>query len=236
MIHENKGTSTAAKEYFEHVVQVMQGNEDFVRNNAKETYDEIVELIIDAIDYVGLAVRRPGSAEEYVKRSIPFFLQHILMPFSYGIYLDLIAGNIPACFMELRLMLESLAKCYLADLRYPDESFFQTKFELLQDENLSTAKLLRELGTELGSEDDFVALWGKLSQDWIHTKGIMDRVTDQIIEKSDIPPWALAIPMNYTASDLDAIDELRKRISQFRRLLTVAMHSAWSLPTSSAAG
>jgi len=236
MIHENKGTSTAAKEYFEHVVQVMQGNEDFVRKNAKETYDEIVELINDAIDYVGLAVRRPDSAEEYVKRSIPFFLQHILMPFSYGIYLDLIAGNIPACFMELRLMLESLAKCYLADLRYPDESFFQTKFELLQDENLSTAKLLIELGTELGSEDDFVALWGKLSQDWIHTKGIMDRVTDQIIEKSDIPPWALAIPMNYTASDLDAIDELRKRISQFRRLLTVAMHSAWSLPTSSAAG
>jgi len=236
MIDENKDTSTVAKEYFEHVIQVMQGNEDFVRNNAKETYDEIIELINDAIDYVGLAVRRPDSAEEYVKRSIPFFLQHILMPFSYGIYLDLTAGNIPACFMELRLMLESLAKCYLADLRYPDESFFQTKFELLQDESLSTAKLLRELGTELGLGNSFVALWCKLSDDWIHTRGIIDRITNQIIERSDVPAWALVIPMNYADSDLDTIDELRKRISQFRRLLTVAMHTAWSLPTSSAAG
>jgi len=236
MIDENKDTSTVAKEYFEHVVQVMQGNEDFIRNNAKETYDEVIEFINDAIDYVGLAVRNPDSAENYVKQSLYPFLHHILMPFSYAIYLDLMAGNIPACYMELRLMLESLGRCCLADLKYPDAGFFETKLQLLEREEPSTSRVLRDLGRELGSGNDFVALWGKLSQDWIHTKGIMDRVTNQIIEKSDVPPWALVIPMHYTASDLDGIDELRKRISQFRRLLTVAMHTAWRLPTSSAAG
>jgi len=236
MIDENKDNSTAAKEYFEHDIQVMRGNEDFLRNNAKETYDEVIELINDAIDYVGLAVGEADSAEQYVRDAMPFFLHHILMPFSYALYLDLMAGNLPACFMQLRLMLESLGKCCLADLKYPDEGFFETKFQLLEGEKLSTSKVLRELGRELGSGNDFVALWGKLSHDWIHAKGIIDRVTDQIIEKSDVPPWALVIPMNYAESDLDNIDELRERVSQFRRLVTAAIHSRWVLATSSAAG
>jgi hypothetical protein len=34
-----------------------------------------------------------------------------------------------------------------------------------------------------------------------------------------VPPWALVIPMNYTDNDLDALEELRKRISQFKELL-----------------
>ncbi len=236
MTDENKGTSTAAKEYLEDMVRVMQGNDDFLRNNAKQAYDEAIDLINDAIDYVGLAVRKVNSVEDYVKCSMPFFLHHILMPFSYAIYLDLMAGNIPACFMELRLMLESLGKCCLADLKYPDQDFFETKLQLLEGEELSTSKVLRELGRELGSGNDFVALWGKLSQDWIRARGIMDRVIDQIIEKADVPPWGLVIPMNYAESDLDSIEELSKRISRFRRLLTAAMHSRCSLFTSSAAG
>ena len=236
MTDENKATSTAAKEYFEHDIQVMRGNEDFLRSNAKETYDEVIELINDAIDYVDLAIRKRDSVEDYVRESLSFFLHHILMPFSYAIYLDLMAGNIPACFMQLRFMLESLAKCSLADLRYPDENFFQSKLEMLQEEDLSTSKILRELGTELGLGSSFVALWGKLSDDWIHTRGIIDRITNQIIERSDVPAWALVIPMNYADSDLDTIDELRKRISQFRHLATAAIHSRWSPLTSSAAG
>lgn len=236
MIHENKGTSTAAEEYFEHIVKVMRGNEEFIRNNAKETYDEVIELINDAIDDVGLAVRKPDSAEDYVKQPLYSFLHHILMPFSYAIYLDLMAGNIPACYMELRLMVESLGRCCLADLKYPDASFFETKLQLLEVEEPSTSRVLRDLGRELGSGNDFVALWSKLSQHWIHTKGIMDRITSQIIEKSNVPPWALVIPMNYTPSDLEAIDGLRKRISQFRELLTTAMNNLWSPSPSPAAG
>ena len=223
MAEETKGNSTAAEDPLNCIIKVMRENEAFLRQNAEETYHEVVELINDSIDYVVLAVKK--GREDYVKYAMIFFLNHIFMPFSYAIHVDMLAGNIPACFMELRLMLESLASCYVADLKYPDRSFFQEKLELLdavnKREKKSTSKLMDELGAGLGL--DFRTLWHKLSQDWVHTKGIMDRVVAQVVEKSDVPPWALVIPMNYAESDLDTIDELRNRISKFRSLLTAVM-------------
>jgi len=221
MAEETKNNSAATEDYLNDIICVMKQNEAFLRQNAEETYCEVVELINDAIDNVVLAVKK--TEEDYSKYSIIFFLHHILMPFSYAIHVDMLAGNIPACFMELRLMLESLVKCYLADLKYPDQTFFQERLKLLEAENLSTSKLMKELGRKLGLENYFVALWSKLSQDWIHTKGIMDRVVAQVIEKSDVPPWGLVLPMNYSESDLDTIDELRNNISKFISLLKTTM-------------
>ncbi len=221
MAEETKSNSTAAEDYLNHIIGVMKQNEAFLRQNAEETYYEVVELINNAIDNVVLAVKKSG--EDYVKYSMISFLHHILMPFSYAIYMDMLAGNIPVCFMELRLMLESLVKCYLADLKYPDRTFFQERLKLLEAENSSTSKLMEELERKLGLENDFVALWGKLSQYWVHTKGIMDRVVAQVVEKSDVPSWGLVLPMYYAESDLDTIDELRNRISKFRSLLTAVM-------------
>jgi len=223
MAEETKDNSTAREDNLNCIIGVMRENEAFLRQNAEETYYEVVELINDAIDNVMLAVKK--NPEDYAKYSMIFFLHHILMPFSYAIHVDMLTGNIPACFMELRLMLESLVRCYVADLKYPDRTFFQERLELLDAENKrekkSTSKLMDELGAGLGL--DFSTLWHKLSQDWIHTKGIMDRVVTQVVEKSDVPPWALVIPMNYAESDLDTINELRNRISKFRSLLTTVM-------------
>ena len=224
---EETESSSAAAEYFAHIVEVMRENEKFIRSNAKETYEEVIELINDAIDEVGLAVKRPERERDYLEHSTTFFTYHVLMPFSYAIYLDLLAGNVPACFMELRLMLESLAKCYLADSRHTEATFFQMRIELLEQEmeqtKLSTSKAMKELGEKLGAANGFVALWGKLSQDWVHTKGFTDKLVGHVTEKSDMPPWALAIPMNYAESDLSILEELRNRISQFRSLLTITM-------------
>jgi hypothetical protein len=50
----------------------------------------------------------------------------------------------------------------------------------------------------------------------------MDKFVGQI-EKSNVPRWALVIPVNYTENDLDALEELRKRISQFRELLAATV-------------
>ncbi len=223
MAEEAKGDSAAVEDPLNCIIEVMRENEAFLRQNAEESYHEVVELINDAIDYVVLAVKKSG--EDYVEYAMISFLHHIFMPFSYAIHVDMLAGNIPVCFMELRLILESLVRCYVADLKYPDRTFFQKKLELLDEENKrekkSTSKLMDELGKKLGL--NFVALWGKLSQDWIHTKGIMDRVVAQVIEKSDVPPWALVVPMNYAESDLDAINELRNHISNFRSLLKAVM-------------
>lgn len=221
MAEETKDDSTAVEDPLNCIIEVMRQNEAFLRQNAEETYYEVVELINDAIDNFLIAGKK--NPEDYAKYSMIFFLHHILMPFSYAIHVDILTGNIPACFMALRLMLESLVKCYLADLKYPDQTFFQERLKLLEAEGLSTSKLMKELRRKLGLENYFVALWGKLSQDWIHTTGIMDRVVAQVVEKSDVPSWALVIPMNYAESDFDTIIELRNRISKFRNLLTAVM-------------
>lgn len=214
MAEETKGNSTVAEERFNHIVKVMKENEEFLRRNAEETYGEVIGLTKDAINFVGFAVKRK---DDYIKRSTIFFLYNILMPLSYAIYTDLLIGNLPACFMELRLMLESLVKCYLADLKYPKQSFFQEKLELLEKENVSTSKLMKELGEKLGLKNDFIALWGKLSKDWIHPEGVIDKIISQT------PSWALVIPINYAEDDLDTINELCKRVSQFKKLLRVTI-------------
>lgn len=219
MAEETKSNSTLMEEDLNCTVGVMKENEVFLRQNAEESYHEVVKLINNAIDYLVLIVKTSG--EGYVKYSMAFFLYHILMPFSYAIHLNMLSGNIPVCFMELRLMLESLVKCYLADLDYPYQTFFQEKLDLLEKEKKREFKLMEELGERL--ELNFVALWGELSQRWCHTKGIVDRVVAQMAEKSGAPSWALVIPMHYAKSDLDTIDELRSCISKFRSLLAAAM-------------
>lgn len=206
-------------EQFTYVVERMTENEKFLFNNAQDTVEEVVELINDAID----TVQRAEGIREYTERSMGFFIHHILMPSSYAIYVDLLTANLPVCYMELRLILESLVKCYFADSRYPQLSFFQERLESLEQEKQSTSKLMKELGKEAGLGNEFVALWGKLSRDWVHTEGFVSHVVDSVIKKSDIPPWALVVPMSYVESDLDAINELRSRISQLRDLLKITM-------------
>jgi|Deesub1362B_J571_1020462.scaffolds.fasta_scaffold00212_30 hypothetical protein len=205
--------------------RVMKENEEFLRSNAPEAYKEVIELAgRDVIQYTS---ERRYSGEEYVKRSMVFFLFNVLMPLSYAIHTDLLIGNLPACFMELRLMLESLVKCYLADVKYPEKSF-RRKLELLEKETKErdgkkTPKrehdFMEEFDNMVNLDRGAVKLWGKLSKDWVHTRGIIDRVVSQIIEKSIPPSWALIIPFNYTEADLDDIRELGKRVSQFREIL-----------------
>ena len=163
-----------------------------------------------------------------------FFIHHNLMPSSYAIHMNLLMGNLPSCFMELRLTLEILVKSYLADLNYPEQNFFQKKLELLEKEtkNKNGKKIqkrehdyFREFDIKVQLDKESIKLWSKLSKDWLHTKGIIDRIVKQISEKSEVPSWALVIPMNYAEDDLDAIKELGKRVSQFRKLLKVTIEN-----------
>lgn len=223
-----KQGSTAADVYLDHIFGVVGENEGFLYNNAGEVYGEVVGLVNDAIDLIGLDIKKAECRERYVRQAICFFLHHVLQPFSCGIYLDVLTGNLPVCFMELRLVLESLVKCYLADQRYPEQAFFQERLESLekakqQGKGISTSRWMRELGEQLGLKNRFVALWGELSQDWVHTAGITNRIVAQLTKKSDVPTWALVMPMTYAQNDLDSLKELGKCIFRLRNLLRAAM-------------
>jgi hypothetical protein len=220
----------AADEYLNDFLEVVRKNDGFLHDKAENAYREVVGLVNDAIDYTGFDVKRAACREDYVKSATGFFLRHILQPFSYAIHSDMLTSNLPACFTELRVVLESLAKCYLADVRYPEQTFFQERLESLEKEKqqgkeVSTSKWMRELGGQLGLENRFVALWGKLSRDWVHTRGIVNRFVAQVVEKSDVPGWSLVIPMTYAQGDLDSLEELGRHISELRGLLKATMQA-----------
>lgn len=232
MAEETKYNSTDAGRHFDYITSVMKENETFLIRKAEKTYDEVVSLINDAIDYIGFSVKGEKSKENYLGYSRVFFIHHILMPSSYAIQTDLLTGNLPVCFMQLRLMLESLAKCYLADLRYPDQRSFQEKLDLLEKETKKKNgkvvskrehDFMEEFDRELGLNKRSIKLRGKLSRGWIHTEGVVDRIVDRITERSAAPSWTFIIPIKYAETDLDTIEELGKRISQFRSLLKDAI-------------
>ena len=95
--------------------EVTKENEKFLKEKAKESFGEVIELINDAIDHA-VFIAKTKKVEEYTNHPIIFFVFNVLMPFSYGISTDLLVGNLSACFYELRVMLESIAICYIADL------------------------------------------------------------------------------------------------------------------------
>lgn len=218
-----ESNSEISQRYSHYINKVMRDNEKFLQYYAKDTSSEIIELVNDAIDNVTFWAKRGDSENDYASHSIAFFIYHILMPFSYAMYVDLIAGNIPVCFMELRLMLESLVKCYSADLRYPNQTFFQEKLELLDKKKRKISQVMKEVGEMVGFQNNFVTLWRKLSESWIHTRGISDGIVGRVVDNSNVPPWALPLPMNYSKKDLGTINELRKDLSEFRSLLAATM-------------
>ncbi len=138
-------------------------------------------------------------------------------PLSYAVWMDLLCGNLPACFMELRLILESLAGFSLID-SFSQESEFFEKMQNAFYKGKPSDKL-KEFGNKIGVKNEPLNLWKKISQNWVHSKGIVKRVISEIIEKSDVPSWALVIPIEYTNSDLKDIEELGECISKLRELI-----------------
>lgn len=199
------------------ISEMMHQNMDFLDGRARETFAEVVGLVNDAIDYVGLFVERENRRKYFVRFAVAHYVHHILSPLSYAMVIDLLTTNLVACFMELRLMVESLVKCYCADLKYPNQTFFQEKIRLLtkemKEQGISISKLIRNC------RKDALALWGRLSEGWLHTRGVIDRIVEEISNKSELPAWPLVMPITYSDTELDVLEELRGNVSEFRRLL-----------------
>ena len=195
----------------------IKENEEFLRKNAKDVYEEVIGLVNDVITMLSIILEKFKTGEEAAKHPMAFFVLHIFMPMSYGIYVNLLLGNLPACFMQLRLIHEAMAKCYFVEKIDSSQEHFSIKLEaleqVLKEERISTTKLMKELGY------DFVKLWGKLSESWVHPRGILKRVTDRIVERGMPPSWGFGLPATYTNDDLDDLKELKKRVAEFRALL-----------------
>jgi hypothetical protein len=152
------------------IARTIRDNERFLLGKAGGTssvLEEVMGLVNAAENYVKLIMRDGGNSGNYGDSCIRPYLFLILRPFSYAVLADLLASNPVACFMEIRLMVESFIKFYYADLKYPEQASFVQKIRLLQEEIRNQEKTMSELIEECGWNEiveDVRFLWRQLSK------------------------------------------------------------------------
>ncbi len=206
------------KDYLADLIgSTMKTNEDFLKENAKEVLDEVIYFISNEIIN---AIFVANKKENLLNWAMGSYIIYVLQPFGFGIYPDLLIGNLPVCFFELRVLLESLVRHYYADIKYPSHLFFKAKLRLLEidSKKKSTSEIMREVDELLMGKDKCSLLWHNISREWIHSKGILDKIIGQIIQKGDVPPWGLIIPSPYTKNDISNIKKFKKYLSLFREI------------------
>lgn len=207
--------------------EVMNKNEDFLFENYKDIVDEIVELANDAIDYVSSYAKQDKGDKAYAEKAIHFYAYHVLMPSSNALLVSLLSGNLPACFRELRFLVETLAKCYLADLYHSEFSFFEKRLYFLQHpedkkKRVPETDLIKEFAEKSGNGEKVVNLWRTLSEE-THTKKFTERVVDNVMNHKNVPAYALVIPMVFRDGDLHDIQDLNNYIVSFGEILNKTM-------------
>jgi len=194
---------------------------------ASPAYDEVLALVNSAEKYVEIFMEEGESSRRYSNSCIRPYVFLIMRPFSYAVLADLLTSNVVACFMELRLMVESFVKFYYADLKYPKQASFREKIRLLQEEIRDKEKSMSDLIEECGWDKIVKGvnfLWRQLSRGWLHTKGIVDRIVEEVTSNPSLPAW-LGEYRTYTDADLHVLGDLRKTVAVFRSVqATVIEH------------
>jgi len=206
---------------------IMSKNEKFLLENFRDVMDEIVELVNDAIDYAAAYAKQDMDKKSYGNKAIHFYAYHVLLPSSNAIFSMLLLGNVVVCFRELRFMLEMLAKCYLADSHYPDQLFFQDKLTELHNRNngkrISEIAFIEEFIGKVRIDENIASLWRALSEE-THGRRFVNRVVENIVEKNNMPGYALTTPTPYNKEDTDDLDELNNYVKSFRNILNKAIN------------
>lgn len=200
----------------------IERNERWLLQENPEVYHSAVELVNDAVDLVSACAKGKQPTESYEKLALHFFAYHVLLPGSYSLTLNLLAGGLPSCFRELRFLTEMIAKCYLADVHYPDLPSFHEKLRALEGDGERAHKpvtpIMREFDKRLQSDDDATNLWKILSRE-SHARKYVDRFVRNVFEQGKISAYTLPLPAPYAEADAPDLLELKRYIDQFFGIL-----------------
>lgn len=210
--------------------EVADKNEDFLLKNSRVVFDEIVELVNDAIDYAQSYAKRDESDRRklHAESAVYFYVCQSLIPSSNALLVDLLAGNLPSCFRELRFMIEMLAKCYLADRRYSQFTFFERRLYTLQHtkngKRIPEIRFVEDFSKEIQDGVAPLELWRSLSEE-AHARKFVERVVDSVINRNNVPAYSLVIPMVLAKGDLPDVEDLNNYVISFREILNKTMDS-----------
>jgi hypothetical protein len=207
----------------EHYARIYSENVAFCKSNpdALRAAIQLSNLTDDARTYT--AWEETVSPEQFRNRvtrsAMDTYICFIFRPLAFAAYFDFLAGNVVTVFMQLRALLEQLAKCYEADMmpKTANESFFATRVQIVDGSYRYISDVIRKLGP--GS----AVLWNKLSNDWIHMTG-MNKLVDIVIQ-GGVPSFTNIVPIAYAQEDLSIIRELGEAVGQFRGLMSSALEN-----------
>lgn len=201
-----------------HYARILAENDSFCKSNsdAREASTELMNLMDEAKLYTMWENNvLPSEFGKTVSASaMATYLSFIFRPLAFGVHLDFLAGNVVAVFMQLRTLLEQLAKCYQADTlpEASEETFFQNRLLIVEKMQRTSLETVKTLGA--GSEE----LWRNLSNQWVHMRG-MKKLVSTVIEDG-VPGHTNIIPVAYGAEDLSIIREISQDVKHFRILMS----------------
>ena len=193
------------------VKAIMDDNFSFFQSNpiAKVTLTEVEGLLEDAQKYIGWKELPEDTKGQYaVKFATTNFIHFVLLPLSCAISFDFLGGNLPACFMQLRVLIEQLAKCFFADVNYQDLTLWSDKIKLLEAKDRRITRMV----TKLDPANE--TLYKGLSNDWVHLKHLRRIV--EIFERGDVQ---MLVPVPCSENELPEIRELGKELRTYRLVL-----------------
>ncbi len=213
--------SSTVDPWLEAAIPVLRQNAEFCGSNqaARETRTELSRLMNDGVDHIVWIAKFKDWHQIRTWSSTANYVFSMLFPLAQGIYLDFLAGNVPSCFMQLRMLVEQVARCLRSDVEYPREEFFQDRLDKLEAEMRRTRQSLSNLISSLDSRA--VDLWRELSNRWVHMRRFEPIV--QSIMGPGVPGYALTVPSPYTLTDVQDIAELGAKVTMFRKVLIPVM-------------
>jgi hypothetical protein len=207
--------------HVEHYARIYSENVAFCKSNpdALKAAIQLTNLTDDAQTYT--AWEETTSPEQFGKRvrssAMENYICFIFRPLVFAAHFDFLAGNIFTVFMQLRTLLEQLAKCYHADMlpEAAKETFFATRVQIVEEKYQYISDIIETLGP--GSKE----LWRKLSNDWVHMKR-MNKLVNTVIQDG-VPSFTNIVPIEYIQEDMSTIREITEDSEQFRGLMKSAL-------------
>ena len=224
----SKNKHSEIGDYVEEVRKIMRKNDKFLLENGREYLETIFFFVsVDVIGYVTQIASLPNLKKHYQNWAMCAYIFHVLPPVSYGILIDLLVGNLPNCFFGLRVLLETLAKSYYADAKYPSHLNFKQKFQFLENESKkrTTSQIMKEVDNLLMLNNKCYSIWKETSSKWIHSEGIIDKVFSKIMKNVKISSWNVIVPCLYDKNDLPEIADFYKLFSDFKEINKEAIES-----------
>lgn len=198
---------------------------EYCLNEASDLLDDLMRYEVDEAH---------GPASQLITRSAFLFsIIYVAIPLSTGILVDLHIGNLPACFMQLRMLVETMSLALITDyhMRFSQDVF--TSIDALEEkinrQQISLSKVLKDnLSRVAGEETAGLALklWGKLSGRWLHSIGSFRVIAENFNEMEDIESFRYLLPAELDENDVLSLEELTKYLQDTRRLIK-NLYKSW---------